>query len=107
MRSLLEEAAKQGKAARIGAYLDVVSRANQSSTQEVYKMSERFSVFREIMEEAGVTAEWEAKGEVKGEVRGEERKALEIAQNMVNQGYPLETVLSLTNADPEKLKVMY
>ena len=47
----------------------------------------------------GVAAKWEA--------RGEERKAVDIAQNMVNLGLPLETVISATMLEPEKVKALY
>ena len=45
------------------------------------------------------TAKWEA--------RGEERKAISIAQNLVNLGLPPETVVSATKLDPEKVKALY
>jgi hypothetical protein len=95
MKSLLDEIDKYGKTARIGAYLDVVARANQNSLREVNKMSNDNLTFEDFMIEFGYKAKYE------------ERKALEIAQNMVNQGYPIETVLSLTKADAEKVKTMY
>ena len=57
----------------------------------------------QVFEEVGWIAKWEARGEVKGE----ERKALGIAKNMVNLGLPLETIVSATELDPEKIKALY
>ena len=45
--------------------------------------------------------------EARGEAKGEERKALGIAQKMINSGYPLETIVSMTELDPEKVKKLY
>ena len=50
-----------------------------------------------------MSAAWEAKGEAKGK----ENEALTIAQKMVNSGFPLETVVSITELDPEKVKALY
>ena len=61
----------------------------------------------EILEEVGLTAKWEARGEAKGIVKGEERKAIDVAQNMINLGLPLETVVSATRLDPEKVEALY
>ena len=61
----------------------------------------------QILEEVGLTAKWEARGEAKGEKRGEERKGLTIAQNMVNMGFPFETIVSATQLDPKKVKSLY
>ena len=38
--------------------------------------------------------------------RAEERKALDIAQNMANSGFPIETIVAMTKLDPEKVKAM-
>ena len=80
-----------------------------------------------VLEEVGWIAKWEARGRAEGEAQGraegeaqgraegeaqgraegEEHKALAIAQNLVNLGLPLETVISATGLDPEKVKVLY
>ena len=57
--------------------------------------------------EARAEARGEAKGQAEGEAIGAERKALDIAENLVNLGIPLETVISATKLDPEKVKAMY
>ena len=53
----------------------------------------------QVFEEVGWIAKWEA--------RGEERKALDIAKNLVSLGVPLETVVSVTKLEPEKVKELY
>jgi predicted transposase YdaD len=53
----------------------------------------------EAFEKIGLAAaRWEA--------RGEERKALEIAENMLSSGFPLETVSAMTKLDPETVKAI-
>ena len=49
----------------------------------------------------------EARGETRGEARGAESRGLEIAKNMVNMGLPMETVVSATKLDLEKVKALY
>jgi hypothetical protein len=95
-----KEIRKQGKAARLAAYLYAITSANYTATKEAIKMKNSFD---ELMEETGLAARWEERGRVEG--RAEE--ALGIAQNMVNLGLPIETVISATRLDPEKVKVLY
>ena len=66
-------------------------------------MSKTAVTFDEVMENVGWAAKWEARGET----RGEKRKALAIAKNLVNMGMPIETVVSATQIDPEKIKGLY
>ena len=78
-------------------------------------MSGVIAYLDKTLTEMGVAAWYEARGEargvVKGEargvVKGEERKAFDIAKNMVKLGLPLETVVSATSVDPKKIKAMY
>jgi len=58
-----------------------------------------FKQFREMLEDLGLIAEWEARGEAKS--------AFNIAQNMVKIGLPIETIISATQLDPEKVKTLY
>ena len=104
MHRILTEINKQGKVARITAYLDVIARANEEILPEVLKMSDGTLSLQEIFEKAGFSAAWEVRGEARGEVRGEERKAMDIAQNMVNLGYSVEDITAVTLLDPEKVK---
>ena len=107
IKRVLGEISRQGKTARVEAYLDVISRANTDNIVEAYKMGKRQLSFIEIMEEVGANVKWEAKGEAIGEARGEERKAIDVAKNMINLGLPFETIISATMLEPEKVKELY
>jgi hypothetical protein len=96
------EIARQDKAARITAYRDVIVRANAGTIQEVLMKKARLTI-EEVVENVGLTAKWEARGRAEGE----KHKALTIAQNLVNLGLPLETVVSATQLDIEKVKSLY
>jgi len=96
------EAKRQGTAARIKAYLQVIARANSAALREAIKMGDTLTV-EQVFEEVGWTAKWEARGRAEGEAR----KAFSIAQNLVKMGLPVETVASATELDPEKVKALY
>ena len=53
----------------------------------------------EILVETGFAAKMEAKAE--------ERNTLKIAKKMISSGFPLETVVSITELDPERVKELY
>ena len=53
----------------------------------------------EILERTGCYA--------RAETGAEERKAFDIAQNMITLGYPVEAVVSVTGIDPKKIKKLY
>jgi hypothetical protein len=101
------EVSRQGKAARVGAYLDVVTRANTETMEEIIQMGKGSKTLEQVLEEAGWLASWEARGRAEGESRGRTEGALAIAQNMVNLGLPLETVVSATQLKPEQVQGMY
>jgi hypothetical protein len=94
--------ARQEKATRITAYLYAIAKANLRTIQEAIEMDNTLTI-EKVFENVGWTAKWEARGVA----LGEERKALTIAQNMVNLGIPLETIVSATQLDPEKVKSLY
>jgi hypothetical protein len=103
---LSREINPQGKGARIGPHLQVIAQANPGIKKKKKKMDDTLTI-EKVFENVGWIAKWEARGEAKGEARGEERKALAIARNMVNLGFPAETVVSATQLDPEKVKTLY
>jgi hypothetical protein len=100
------EADRQGKAARLKAYLQAIARANSAALLEAIEMGDTLTV-EQVFEKVGWTAKWEARGRAEGEARGEARKAFGIAQNLVKMGLPLEAVVSATELDPEKIKALY
>jgi len=99
------------KAERIKAYLYVVTRANRNSLREAGKMSDCGltidELWDELLIEIGYAARWEAKGEARGRAKGREDEAFDIAQNMVKLGLPIETVITATHLDPDKVKELY
>jgi len=117
------EISRQGKAARLGAYLYVITEANYAVIKEDIKMMSKRII--QLCEEEGIPAEWDALLKViemiykfeqacrksglidKWEAEGEERKSLNIAQNMIKLGLPIETIISATQLDPEKVKTLY
>jgi len=100
------EAERQGKAARLKAYLQAIARANSAALLEAIEMGDTLTV-EQVFEKVGWTAKWEARGEARGRAEGEERKAFGIAQNLVKMGLPVEAVVSATELDPEKVKALY
>ena len=95
IKRVLTEVYRQGKAARIQAYLFVITQANTYTVREAIKMSSETLTLDQVFEETGMAARWE------------EKKALAIAQNMVNLGLPLEIIVSATKLDPEKVKALF
>ena len=100
---LLLEARRKGKAARILAYIDAVSRANYYAIREAINMSKTAVSFDYVLETTGFNARAEARGEAKGT----ERTTLAIAENLINLGISPETIAAATKLDPEKVKALY
>ena len=81
-------------------------------------MSSTALTLEQVLEEVGFNARIEARGEArgvaigeargiaKGEARGQEVKAVEIAQNMLKSGFPVEQVAELSGLDIEKVKAL-
>jgi len=94
------EIERQGKAARLGAYIYLIAGVNDAAMkEEIKKMKKWENKFKQVIEETGLGAEWEARGWEKG--------SFSIAQNLVKLGVPIETVISATQLDPEKVKTLY
>jgi len=79
--------------------MDIILKANYNVVEEAMKMDTPVKSLEEIMEKTGFVARVEA--------RGEERKALNVAKKMINLGLPIETIVSATDLDPEKVKELY
>jgi hypothetical protein len=95
------EIARQGKDARIAAYVHAIAKANPGIIQEIFMKNSL--TFEQALENVGLTAKWEARGRTEGKTE----EAFAIARNMVNMGLPLETVVSATRLEPEKIKALY
>jgi hypothetical protein len=90
---------RQGKEARILAYFNAIAKANITAIEEATNMSKPAKTLEEVLERTG--------GYARAEARGKEYMALDIAENLAHLGVPLETVISATKLDPEKVKAMY
>jgi len=90
----------QEKGVKLAAYLYAIARANPAAMKEAIEM---YPTFDEVIEGTRLGKKLEDKYTAKG--RAEE--AFEIAQNMVNLGLPIETVVSATRLDPEKVRALY
>jgi len=93
-----KEIDRQEKAVHIAAYWNAIILANPAAIQEAIKMGNT-STLDKVFVETGLAAMWEARGEAKGRFG--------IAQNMVKLGLPIETVISATQLDPEKVRTLY
>jgi hypothetical protein len=83
---------RQGKGARIKAYLNAIIRANRESFKEALKMGDVDSSLMEVLEEFGLNARWE------------ERKAIAIAQNMMANGESVEKITMYTGLSREEVE---
>ena len=96
---LAAEIYQKREVAKVYAYFNVIAKANYEAMEEAINMSNAAKSLDEVLERTGFTARAEAKAE--------ERKALDIARNLVDMGFPLETVASATKLDLEKVKPMF
>jgi hypothetical protein len=92
LHRISREADQQRNAERLKAYLDVITRANKESFEEVVKMSDGTLTIKKILKEAGWIDEWETEGKAK------------VAVNMLKNGFSVEQVVNLTELDIEKVK---
>ena len=91
---------RQGKGARIKAYLNAIIRANRESFKEALKMGDVDSSLMEVLEEFGLNVRWEARGLADGK----EIKAIEIAKIMVADGEPVEKITRYTGLTHEEVE---
>jgi hypothetical protein len=89
--AILEESEKKDPD-KLGAYLHTVLKANPRTVKEVTGMRKKKLTLEDVLEESGMTVEWEQKGEARGKKVGWER-----AISLLKQGY---TVEQLEKMDP-------
>ena len=95
IQQITTEINRRGKAARIGAYLDVLTRANIESLQKAIRMSDSVLTLEKVFEEAGLVSKWEARGKAEG--KAEEK--MEIARKMKAAGCPLAEITEFTGIE--------
>ena len=95
LERVTEEIHRRGKAARIKAYLDIITRANTMSFEEAYTMRKQAKTFEQVLRDIGWIAKWEAEGEAKGTAIGRqegERKVHQII-DLLRSGKSPEEIL--------------
>ena len=55
--------------------------------------------FDDLFDKTGIAARWEA--------RAREKYSLSIAQKLIGLGLPMETIISATDLEPEKVRNLY
>jgi len=69
-------------------------------------MSEWYIV--ELLDEMGALDEMKAKveagGEKRGDAKGGKRRDMEIAKRLLEKGYPIDEIVSITDLEPEKVR---
>jgi len=100
IRRVMDEIMQQDKDARIRAYLGVITRANKALFKEAFNMHDPVTYIAETFADTKVAEKWKAIGETVGE----ERKAFDIARNLISLGLPPETVVSATGLDLDKVQ---
>ena len=103
-KRVIEEVNLRGKTSGADAYIYAISMANTKAIEGVIRMSRQAKTLEQVLKDAGWIARWEAQGEAKGEVRGKHIQTVEIAKNMMNLGLSMETIVSATKLDPEKVR---
>jgi hypothetical protein len=94
--AILEARTEAARAAPLSAYLDVLMRANSEAFLEAWNMANSTRTFEEVFTEAGIIPQWIE--------RGEEKKALEIARNLLAKGWAAEDVAETTALSLEKVR---
>jgi hypothetical protein len=82
---------RQGKGARVNAYLEAITQANANILKEIYKMR-KDPTFEEVLEEVGIVEKYTAIGEKKGKAE-EQRRILEL----IEKGLTVEEIKASLN----------
>jgi hypothetical protein len=111
MKAILEEGRKQGLETPMGAYWDVILKANSKIFKEVLNMAEA-ATLEEVLTEAGLIPEWMERGRKQGIEQGIERGREQgreygkeiIARNLLNMGMSIEETAQATELSVEKVR---
>ena len=108
---------KRAKRGELGAYLEVILRANSKVFLEVYKMADAMT-FEEVFTEAGIIPEWIERGRKegiklgmergieKGIERGMEKSREQTVRNLYSMGMSAEQISQATELPIEKVRVL-
>jgi hypothetical protein len=98
IQRLAGEIRRQGKGAGVRAYVEAIFSGNIEKMEEAFRMSDTVVTMDQLLENVGLTAKWEA--------RAEEKKALEIARNLLDNGFSVEQVAKLVGLEIGKVEVL-
>jgi hypothetical protein len=93
------EMARQGKAAQIEAYRDIIIRANAEAIQEIMEMKNKLTI-EQVIENSGLGAKLEARGRAEGHAE----KALEIARKLRKTGLSVSQIAEGTGLSPKVIE---
>ncbi|MHC6204012.1 hypothetical protein ACYULU_12560 [Breznakiellaceae bacterium SP9] len=86
--AVLKESERKMRTMQLGAYLQVILKANPEIMKEVFKMSEGKQTLEDVLMEVGLIQEWMEKGKLEGKLEG--------ARNMLKRHFPLEVIADIT-----------
>jgi hypothetical protein len=109
---ILEEGRKWVNKTPLDAYLDILLRANPETFLEVQNMANGTLTFEEVFTRAGIIPRWIERGRKegiekgieKGIVQGEEKKALEIARKLLDEGWSIEKTAGIARLTVKKVR---
>ena len=99
---ITDEIVKQGKGARIKAYVNAITCANKDILVEADKMKNKGQTLDQILEELGYVAKWEAYGHAKGFAEGR----TETAKNMLRKGFSETEIAELSGLDIAEVRAL-
>jgi hypothetical protein len=106
IRRITGEISRQGKGAGVRSYVEAIFGGNLGKMEEAFKMSDTVITMDQLLENVGLTAKWEARGEARGMAAGEEKKALEIAGNLLDSGFSVEQAAKLAGLEIGKVRAL-
>jgi predicted transposase YdaD len=86
--------------------VEAIFSGNIEKMEEAFNMSDTALTMDQLLENVGLTAKWEARGEARGKVIGEEKKALEIAKNLLDNGFSAEQAAKLAGLEIGKVEAL-
>ena len=100
---------KRERARELGAYLDVILRANSKVFVEVFKMANAMT-FEEVFTEAGFIPEWVERGRKEGiklgVEQGREQGMRQTVRNLRSMGMSVEQIAQATELPVERVRVI-
>jgi len=106
--SIIDEVQKCGNEASLGAYLDVLWRANPKAFSEAETMARKRETFEEVYTKNGVIPGYIEQGRVQGReegrVQGLEQGLTAAARNAMSKGLPIDVIHDITGLDIETIK---